>query len=156
MVKGFGGISNFTLFRIPSQPLTPLDVADRRNCPSCTTSIQPAADRLMVYRPRGSAFLHNAKPEKVLAAGMRSGVVGKLASAAGRKLTIAATGSAGFKSSPAEILSRSGAVSAARSGSIGHLNLSQPVGSSAAHAEVAPSSANEKSKAARIINPPRS
>jgi hypothetical protein len=48
MVKGFGGISNFTLFRIPSQPLTPLDVTDRRNCPSCTTSIQPAAERLMV------------------------------------------------------------------------------------------------------------
>ena len=42
MVKGFGGISNSTLFRIPSQPLTPLDVADRRNSPSCTTSIQPA------------------------------------------------------------------------------------------------------------------
>src|SRR5712671_6793029 len=55
MVKGFGGISNFTLFRIPSQPLTPLDVTDRRNCPSCTTSIQPAADRLMVYLPGGSA-----------------------------------------------------------------------------------------------------
>src|SRR6202521_189647 len=26
MVKGFGGISNFTLFRIPSHPLPPLDV----------------------------------------------------------------------------------------------------------------------------------
>src|SRR6266481_2531027 len=48
MVKGFGGISNFTLFRIPSQPLTPLDVTNRRNCPSCTTSIQPAAERLTV------------------------------------------------------------------------------------------------------------
>src|ERR1700730_2884701 len=46
MTKGFGGISNFTLLRIPSQPLTPLEVTDRRNCPSSTTSIQPAADRL--------------------------------------------------------------------------------------------------------------
>src|SRR5712671_6215927 len=92
MTKGFAGISNFTLFRIPSQSLTPLDVTDLRNCPSCTTSIQPAADRLMVYLPGASAFLNAANPEKVFAAGMRSGIVGRLASAAGRKLMIAATG----------------------------------------------------------------
>src|SRR4051794_24067420 len=38
---------------------------------------------------------------------------------------------------PDASLTRSGAVSAARSRSIGHLNLSQPLGSSAARAEVA-------------------
>src|SRR6266481_6569640 len=27
MVKGFGGISNFTLFRMPSQPMTPLKLS---------------------------------------------------------------------------------------------------------------------------------
>ena len=153
MVKGFGGISNFTLFRMPSQPLTPLEVTDRRNCPSCTTSIQPAADRLMVYLPDGSAFLNIANPEKVLAAGLRSGVVGRLASAAGRKLTIAATGSAGFKSSLEAILGRSGALRAARSRSIGHLNLSQPLGSSAADAGIAPNKTSAISKGARIISP---
>src|SRR5258708_3466778 len=155
-VKGFGGISNFTLFRMPSQPLTPLDVTERRNCPSCTTSIQPAADRLMVYLPGGSALLNTVKPEKVLAAGLRSGVVGRLASAARRRLMVAAAGSAGFKSSPDTISSRSGAVSAARSRSIGHLNLSQPLGSSAAEAGIAPSRTNAISKAVRMLSPPRS
>jgi hypothetical protein len=85
-----------------------------------------------VYLPGGSASFNAAYPEKALAAGLRSGVVGRLASALGRKLMTAATGSAGFKLAPEAILDRSGAVSAARSRSIGHLNLSQPLGSSAA------------------------
>jgi hypothetical protein len=78
-----------------------------------------------------------------------------LASAAGRKLTIAATGSAGFKSSPDAILGRSGAVSATRSRSIGQLNLSQPLGSSAADAGIAPSKTNAIGKDARIVSPLR-
>src|SRR5260370_29733008 len=53
MVKGFGGISNFTLFRSPTQPLTPLDMTDRKNYPHCTMSIQPAADMCMLYFPVG-------------------------------------------------------------------------------------------------------
>ena len=49
ITKGFAGISNFTLLRMPSHSLMPLDVIDLRNCPSCATSIQPAADRLVPY-----------------------------------------------------------------------------------------------------------
>src|SRR6267378_3086575 len=155
-VKGFGRISNFTLFRMPSQPLTPLDVTDRRNCPSCTTSIQPAADRLMVYLPGGSAFLNTANPEKVLAAGLRSGGEGSLASTGVLKPSVIPVDGSALSSLPDASLMRSGAISAARSRSIGHLNLSQPLGSSAAHAEAVPSNASAMMRGARMINPPRS
>ena len=57
---------------------------------------------------------------------------------------------------PDRVKLASGAVSAARSCSIGHLNLSQPLGSSAAHAGAVPSKTKARSRGARIINPPRS
>jgi hypothetical protein len=79
MTKGFAGISNFTLFRIPSQSWTPLEVTERRNCPSCTTSIQPPADRLMVYLPAFGGLLNVAKPANVPSFGARSGGAGSLA-----------------------------------------------------------------------------
>jgi hypothetical protein len=60
-------------------------------------------------------------------------------------------------SSPPEAsLTRSGAVSAARSRSMLHLNLSQPLGSSAALAGAAASKTSAMNKDPRMINPPRS
>src|SRR5262249_41266124 len=59
-----------------------------------------------------------------------------------RKARITACEGRAAISAPEASFARSAAVSAARSRSIGHLNLSQPLGSSAAHAGAAPSNAN--------------
>src|SRR3954470_5073536 len=90
-----------------------------------------------------------AKPAKVPSLGARSGGVGSLASAGATSASVTPVDGK-FASSPPEMsLARSGAVSAARSRSIGHLNLSQPLGSSAAHAGAAPNSISAR-RAARM------
>src|SRR6185436_17456281 len=83
-----------------------------------------------------------AKPAKVPSLGARSGGVGSLASAGLRKASITACAGSAASSAPDASLRRSGAVSAARSRSMPHLNLSQPLGSSAAQAGAAPSNAS--------------
>ena len=60
---------------------------------------------------------------------------------------ITACGGRAAISAPDASLRRSGAVSAARSRSIGHLNLSQPLGSSAPQAGEAPSNAHASTAA---------
>src|SRR5215475_2598707 len=92
-----------------------------------------------------------AKPANVPSLGARSGGVGSLASAGLRKARITACEGRVAISAPEASLARSGAVSAARSRSIGHLNLSQPLGSSAARAGTAPSSSNEATRTLRMI-----
>src|SRR6185369_11079055 len=83
-----------------------------------------------------------AKPANVPSLGARSGGIGSLASAGLRRARITACAGRAVSSAPEASLRRSGAVSAARSRSIPHLNLSQPLGSSAAQAGAAPSSAS--------------
>src|SRR6478609_946158 len=83
-----------------------------------------------------------AKPAKVPSLGARSGGVGNLASAGARKASVTPVDGKAVSSPPDASLERSGAVSAARSRSIGHLNLSQPLGSSAAKAGALKSRAN--------------
>src|SRR5437879_1422542 len=83
-----------------------------------------------------------AKPAKVPSLGARSGGVGSLASAGLCRARVSACAGRAASSAPDTSLRRSGAVSAARSRSIPHLNLSQPLGSSAAQAGAAPSSAS--------------
>src|SRR6478736_564447 len=90
------------------------------------------------------------KPAKVPSFGERSGGVGSLASAGATKASVTPfPGNAG-SSTPEARLVRSGAVSAARSRSIGHLNLSQPLGSSAARAGAVPSNSNAITRGLRI------
>src|SRR5579871_962413 len=80
-----------------------------------------------------------AKPAKVPSFGARSGGEGNLASAGVISASVTPVAGRALSSAPEASLARSGAVSAARSRSIGHLNLSQPLGSSAAHAGIATS-----------------
>jgi hypothetical protein len=47
-MKGAGASSNLTLLRTPSQPLTPVEVSDCTRRPSCTTSIQPSDDKVIL------------------------------------------------------------------------------------------------------------
>src|SRR5262245_44168454 len=77
------------------------------------------------------------KPAKVPSFGARSGGVGSFASWGATSARVMAEAGRAACSAPEASLARSGAVSAARSRSIGHLNLSQPLGSSAARAELA-------------------
>src|SRR3954470_21971164 len=93
-----------------------------------------------------------AKPAKVPSLGARSGGVGNLASAGARKASVTPVDGKAVSSLPDVILARSGAVSAARSRSIGHLNLSQPLGSSAAKAELAPSDSAVRKARMRMWN----
>src|SRR6476469_133269 len=91
-----------------------------------------------------------AKPAKVPSLGARSGGVGNLASAGARKASVTPVDGKTVSSPPDASLARSGAVSAARSRSIGHLNLSQPLGSSAAQAGATPNSNNATSSDVRM------
>src|ERR1700712_202536 len=90
------------------------------------------------------------KPAKVPSLGARSGGVGNLASAGATNASVTPVDGKLASSPPEVSLARSGAVSAARSRSIGHLNLSQPLGSSAAHAGAAPNSTRARRKAVRM------
>src|SRR5258705_6417399 len=83
-----------------------------------------------------------AKPANVPSLGARSGGVGSLASAGLRRARVTACEGRAASSAPDASVMRSGAISAARSRSIPHLNLSQPLGSSAAQAGAAPSNAS--------------
>src|SRR5882672_9602313 len=130
------------VLRMPSQSVAPLKALGLRKCPSCTTSTQPPDDRLMLYRPALGAVLMLAKPAKVPSLGARSGGIGSLASVGLRRARITACEGRAASSAPDASVRRSGAVSAARSRSIPHLNLSQPLGSSAAQAGAAPSNAS--------------
>src|SRR5260221_9251478 len=78
--NGLAEISYFMVLRMPSQSVAPLKAFGLRKCPSCTTSTQPPAERLIVYRPALGAFLKLAKPAKVPSFGARSGGEGSLAS----------------------------------------------------------------------------
>src|SRR3984885_15372996 len=91
------------------------------------------------------------KPAKVPSFGARSGGVGSLASAGAVRLTVMPVDGTAASSAPEASLTRSGEVSAARSWSIFHLNLSQPLGSSAAHAGTAPSNTRAMRSGARIL-----
>ena len=88
--------------------------------------------------------------------GARSGGVGSLASAGATRAIVTPVDGMALSSLPERSFVRSGAVSAARAWSIFHLNLSQPLGSSAAQAEVDASKANTRRAELRIINPPLS
>src|ERR1700679_2821565 len=101
--------------------------------------------------PGFDAFLKFANPAKVPSFGARSGGVGSLASAGASNPSVMPGGGGAASSPPDASLMRSGAVNAARSRSIGHLNLSQPLGSSAAHAGAVPSNTSAKSKGVRMI-----
>src|ERR1700722_1151512 len=100
--------------------------------------------------PAFGALLKLAKPAKVLSFGARSGGVGSFASAGACKPSVIPVDGRAASSPPEASLMRSGAVSAARSCSIGHLNLSQPLGSSAAKAGAVASRTNPTSRSARI------
>src|SRR3954449_4589624 len=90
------------------------------------------------------------KPANVPSFGARSGGVGSFASADATSPSAMADDGNAACSLPDAILTPSGAVSAARSRSIDHLNLSQPLGSSAAKAGTIPSNSNPSSKGMRI------
>src|ERR1700733_15001509 len=91
------------------------------------------------------------KPAKVPSFGARSGGVGSLASAGVVRLSVMPVDGTAASSVPEASLTRSGAVSAARSWSIFHLNLSQPLGSSAAQAGTAPSNTKAMRSGARML-----
>src|SRR5580692_1472064 len=100
--------------------------------------------------PAFGAVLILVKPAKVPSLGARSGGEGSLASAGVCRPSVIPVDGRAASSPPEATLMRSGAVSAARSCSIGHLNLSQPLGSSAARAGAVPSNTSATSKDARI------
>src|ERR1700761_8382300 len=97
------------------------------------------------------ALLKLMNPAKVPSFGARSGGVGSLASAGVVRLSVMPVDGTAASSAPEASLTRSGAVSAARSWSIFHLNLSQPLGSSAAQAGTAPSNTNAMKSGARML-----
>src|SRR6478609_5553260 len=92
------------------------------------------------------------KPAKVPSFGARSGGVGSFASAGATSASVMAAGGNAACSLPEASLARPGAVSAARSLWMGHLNLSQPLGSSAARAELAPSESAVRKARMRMWN----
>src|SRR5258705_6755498 len=100
--------------------------------------------------PAFGGFLKLAKPAKVPSFGARSGGEGSFASLGATSASVIPLAGSAASSVPDINLARSGAVSAARSRSIGHLNLSQPLGSSAARAEAVPSSNHATSRVLRI------
>src|SRR5450756_922347 len=79
--------------------------------------------------PAFGALLKLTNPAKVPSFGARSGGEGNLASAGARKASAIPVDGRAASSPPDASLMRSGAVSALRSRSMGHLNLSQPLGS---------------------------
>src|SRR3981081_109378 len=151
--NGLAESSYFMVLRMPSQSVAPLNPLGFTKCPSCTTSTQPPADRLIVYSPALGAVLKLVNPAKLPSFGARSGGVGSLASAGVTKASVIPLDGNAASSLPELNLARSGAVSAARSRSIGHLNLSQPLGSSAAQAGAAQSISNATMNILRMINP---
>ena len=116
---------------------------------TCSTNGLAESSYFMVL-PALGAFLMLAKPAKVPSLGARSGGVGSLASAGVASARVTPLDGNAASAPPDVSLARSGAVSAARSRSIGHLNLSQPLGSSAAQAGAAPSNSNAMRKGARM------
>src|SRR5581483_8518250 len=99
--------------------------------------------------PAFGAPLKLANPAIVPSLGARSGGDGSFASAGDTSDSVTPVDGIAARSPPEASVTRLGAANAARSRSIGHLNLSQPLGSSAAHAGVATAS-NATSKIARI------
>src|ERR1700692_323090 len=79
--------------------------------------------------PAFGALLKLAKPAKVPSFGARSGGEGSFASAGVCKASVIPVDGSAASSPPEASLMRSGAVSAAPSRSMFHLNLSQPLGS---------------------------
>jgi len=91
-----------------------------------------------------------AKPAKVPSFGARSGGEGSFASLGATSASVIPLAGSAASSVPDINLARAGEVSAARSRSIGHLNLSQPLGSFAARAGAVPSSYHATSRVLRI------
>src|ERR1700737_4651777 len=89
--------------------------------------------------PALGAPLKLANPAIVPSLGARSGGEGSLASAGDTSDSVMPVDGIAASSPPDISVTRSGAVSIARSWSIGHLNLSQPLGSSAAQTGAAAS-----------------
>src|ERR1700736_3094788 len=83
--------------------------------------------------PALGAALKLANPAIVPSFAARSGGEGNFASAGVTSDSVMPVDGVAATSLPELSLTRSGAVNPARSWSIGHLNLSQPLGSSAAH-----------------------
>src|SRR6476620_6423770 len=140
ITTGLADNSYFMVLRMPPQSVAPLKALGLSACPSCTTSTQPPPERLIVYVPACGGSLKVAKPANVPSLGARSGGVGRAATPAVRKPSLMPFDGNAASSPPDTSLIWSGAVNAARSRSIGHLNLSQPLGSSAAHAGAATTS----------------
>src|SRR5262249_39572623 len=82
--------------------------------------------------------------------GARSGGEGNLASAGDTSDNVTPVDGIAASSPPDISVTRSGAVSTARSWSIGHLNLSQPLGSSPAHTGAAAKASNAKARSLRM------
>src|ERR1700743_3408833 len=100
--------------------------------------------------PAFGAALKSAKPAIVPSFGARSGGVGNFASAGDTNESVTPLDGIAATLPPEASVIRSGAVSAARSRSIGHLNLSQPLGSSAAQTGAAAKASNATSRNLRI------
>src|SRR3981081_4103597 len=109
--NGLAESSYFMVLRMPSQSVAPLKPLGFTKCPSCTTSTQPPAERLMVYRPAFGAFLKFAKPANVPSLGARSGGEGNFASPGMTKAIVIPVEGSALSSPPDTSLMRSGAVS---------------------------------------------
>src|SRR5262249_48514872 len=117
---------------MPSQPVAPVAAIDLSRSPFCATSIQPSDDNVILYVPFCAGAEASINPANVLFDfGARSGAIGSFTSADGSSVTVVANGSGHRTRLPEASFGRSLPVSVARSLSSGHLNLSQPAGSSA-------------------------
>src|SRR5581483_4639250 len=103
--------------------------------------------------PAFGVALKLAKPANVPSFGARSGGDGSPASDGVRNARIMPVEGTAASSVPEVSLARSGAVSATRSCSIFHLNLSQPLGSSAAKAGPNNAGARETNRRVTVITP---
>src|ERR1700753_1850813 len=96
--------------------------------------------------PAFGAPLKFANPAIVPSLGARSGGEGNFASAGDTSDSVMPVDGTAATLPPDASVMRSGAVNPARSWSIGHLNLSQPLGSSAAHTGAAATVSKATSK----------
>src|SRR6202011_5098008 len=100
--------------------------------------------------PALGAALKLANPAIVPSFAALSGGEGNFASAGVTSDSVMPVDGIAATSLPELSLTRSGAVNTARSWSIGHLNLSQPLGSSAAHTGAAPRASTATSRNFRM------
>src|SRR5215475_4105543 len=96
--------------------------------------------------PAFGAPLKFANPAIVPSLGARSGGEGNFASAGDTSDSVTPVDGIAASSPPDISVTRSGAVSTLRASSIDHLNLSQPLGSSAAHAGAEAKASNATSR----------